>query len=59
VANDMREWEICDAIGKEDIDGLPQCWVLWSATLVADMKWGREGYGNRFEAGLLVRQLIA
>jgi hypothetical protein len=27
VANEKQEWEICDIIGKEDIDGAPHYWV--------------------------------
>jgi hypothetical protein len=23
VANDKQEWEICDIVGKEDVDGVP------------------------------------
>jgi hypothetical protein len=34
VANNKQEWEICDIIGKEDVDGVPHYWLQWSATLV-------------------------
>jgi hypothetical protein len=27
VANDKQEWEICDIIDKEDVDGVPHYWV--------------------------------
>jgi hypothetical protein len=32
---DKQEWEICDIVGKEDVDGVPHYWVQWSATLVS------------------------
>jgi hypothetical protein len=40
VADDKQEWEICDIVGKEDIDGVPHYWVQWSATLVAKYDMG-------------------
>jgi hypothetical protein len=27
VVNDKQEWEICDIISKEDVDGVPHYWV--------------------------------
>ena len=27
VADDKQEWEICDIVGKEDIDGVLHYWV--------------------------------
>jgi hypothetical protein len=34
VADDKQEWEICDIVGNEDINGVPHYWVQWSVTLV-------------------------
>ena len=53
VANDKQEWEICDIIGKEDVDGVPHYWVQWSITLVpkSEMRKAR-ALVARFEAGL-------
>jgi hypothetical protein len=53
VANDKQEWEICDIIGKEDVDGAPHYWVQWSTTLVpkCEMRKARALIA-RFEAGL-------
>jgi hypothetical protein len=53
VANDKQEWEICDIIGKEDVDGVPRYWVQWSATLVPKSEMGKtRALVVRFEAGL-------
>jgi hypothetical protein len=53
VANDKQEWEICDIIGKEDVDGVPHYWVQWSATLVPKYEMGKaRALIARFEAGL-------
>jgi hypothetical protein len=53
VANDKLEWEICDIIGKEDVDGVPHYWVQWSATLVPKCEMGKaRALIARFEAGL-------
>jgi len=53
VANDKQEWEICDIIGKEDVDGVPHYWVEWSATLVPKCEMGKaRALIARFEAGL-------
>jgi hypothetical protein len=41
VANDKQEWEVCDIIGKEDIDREPHYWVQWSATLVSKCDIGK------------------
>jgi hypothetical protein len=41
VASDNQEWEICDIIGKEDVDGEPHYWVQWSATLVPRCEMGK------------------
>ena len=27
VADNKQEWEICDIVGKEDVDGVPYYWV--------------------------------
>ena len=53
VANDKQEWEICDIIGKEDVDGAPHYWVQWSAMLVPKCEMGKaRALIARFEAGL-------
>jgi hypothetical protein len=53
VANENQEWEICDIIGKEDVDGVPHYWVQWSATLVPKCEMGKaRALIARFEAGL-------
>jgi hypothetical protein len=53
VANDKQEWEICDIIGKEDVDGVPYYWVQWSVTLVPKCEIGKaRALIARFEAGL-------
>jgi hypothetical protein len=53
VGNDNQEWEICDIIGKEDIDGVPHYWVQWSATLVSKYEMGKaRALVARFEAQL-------
>jgi hypothetical protein len=53
VANDKQEWDICDILGKEDVDGEAHYWVEWCATLVpkCDMR-GAEALIARFEAKL-------
>jgi hypothetical protein len=53
VANDKQEWEICDIVGKEDVDGVPYYWVQWSITLVPKSEMGKaRALVARFEAGL-------
>ena len=53
VADDKQEWEICDIIGKEDVDGVPHYWVQWSVTLVPKSEMGKaRALVARFEAGL-------
>lgn len=53
VATDKQEWEICDIIGKEDVDGEPHYWVQWSATLVPKCEIGKaRALVARFEAQL-------
>jgi hypothetical protein len=27
VADNKQEWEICDIVGKEDVNGVPHYWV--------------------------------
>jgi hypothetical protein len=27
VADNKQEWEICDIVGNEDVDGVPHYWV--------------------------------
>jgi hypothetical protein len=56
VANDKKEWEICDIIGKEDVDGVLHYWVQWSATLVPKCEMGKaRALITRFEARLLAQ----
>jgi hypothetical protein len=53
VGNDKQEWEICDIISKEDVDGEPHYWVQWSATLVRKCEIGKaRALIARFKAGL-------
>jgi hypothetical protein len=53
VADDKQEWEICDIIGKEDINGVPHYWVQWSVTLLPKFEMGNaRALVTRFEAGL-------
>jgi hypothetical protein len=53
VANDKQEWEICDIVGKEDVNGVLHYWVQWSATLVPKCEMGKaRALIARFEAGL-------
>jgi hypothetical protein len=53
IASDNQEWEICDIIGKEDVDGEPHYWVQWSATLVPKCEMGKStALIARFETGL-------
>jgi hypothetical protein len=53
VADDKQEWEICDIVGKEDVDGVPHYWVQWSVTLVPKYEMGKaRALVARFEAGL-------
>jgi hypothetical protein len=53
VADNKQEWEICDIVSKEDVDGVPHYWVQWSVTLVPkyEMRKAR-ALVARFEAGL-------
>ena len=60
VANDKQEWEICNIIGKEDVDGVPHYWVQWSATLVPKCEMGKaRALMARFEAGLQAQRTVA
>jgi hypothetical protein len=34
VADNKQEWEICDIVSKEDVDGVPHYWIQWSVTLM-------------------------
>jgi hypothetical protein len=53
VANDKQEWEICDIVSKEEVNGVPHYWVQWSATLVPKCEMGKaRAFIARFEAGL-------
>ena len=53
VANDRQELEICGIIDNEDVDGVPDYWVQWSATLVPKCEMGKaRALIARFEAGL-------
>jgi hypothetical protein len=53
VADDKQEWEICDIVDKEDVDGVPHYWVQWSITLVLKSEMGEaRALVARFEAGL-------
>ena len=53
VADNKQEWEICDIVGKEDIDGVPHYWVQWSVTLVPKYEMGKaRALVARFKAGL-------
>jgi hypothetical protein len=53
VADNKQEWEICDIVGKEDVDGVPHYWVQWSITLVPKSEMGKaRALVARFEAGL-------
>jgi hypothetical protein len=53
VADNKQEWEICDIVSKEDVDGVPRYWVQWSITLVPKSKMRKaRALVARFEAGL-------
>jgi hypothetical protein len=53
VADNKQEWEICDIVGKEDVDGVPHYWVQWSITLVPKSEMGKaRALVARFKAGL-------
>jgi hypothetical protein len=53
VSYDKEEWEICDIIGKEDVDGEPHYWVEWSPTFVPKCEMGKaRALVARFEARL-------
>jgi hypothetical protein len=57
VANDNQEWEICDIVGKEDVDGVPHYWIQWSITLVPKSEMGKaRALVARFKAGLRAQQ---
>jgi hypothetical protein len=57
VADNKQEWEICDIVSKEDVDGVPHYWVQWSATLVPKCEMGKaRALIARFEAGLLAQR---
>jgi hypothetical protein len=48
-----QEWEICDIIGKEDVDGVVHYLVEWSATLVPKYELGKaKALVEKFEARL-------
>ena len=47
VADNKQEWEICDIVGKEDVDGVPHYWVQWSVTLVPKSEMGKARAGIR------------
>jgi len=56
VAGNKQEWEICNIVGKEDVNGVLHYWVQWSATLVPKYEMGEaKALVARFEAGLLSR----
>jgi hypothetical protein len=56
AADDKQEWEICDIVGKEDINGVPHYWVWWSVTLVSKCEMGEaKALVARFEAELRAR----
>ena len=53
AADDKQEWEICDIVGKEDVNEVPHYWVQWSVTLVPKYEIGEaKALVARFEAGL-------
>jgi hypothetical protein len=53
VTDNKQEWEICDIVGKEDVDGVPHYWVQWSVTLVPKSEMRHAAaLVARFEAGL-------
>jgi hypothetical protein len=53
VADNKQEWEICDIVGKEDVNGVPHYWEQWSVTLVPKSEMGKaRALVARFEAGL-------
>jgi hypothetical protein len=53
MPDDKQEWEVCDIIDKEDVDGVPHYWVQWSATLVPKCEMGKaRALIAIFEAGL-------
>ena len=53
MPDDKQEWEVCDIIGKEDVDGVLHYWVQWSATLVPKCEMGKaRALIARFETGL-------
>jgi hypothetical protein len=41
VADSKQEWEICDIISKEDVDGVVHYLVQWEATLVPKYELGK------------------
>jgi hypothetical protein len=48
-----REWEICDIIGKEDVDGVVHYLVEWSATLMPKYELKKaKALVDKFEARL-------
>jgi hypothetical protein len=53
MPDDKQEWEVCDIIGKEDVNGVLHYWVQWSATLVPKCEMGKaRALIARFKAGL-------
>ncbi len=53
VADGKQEWEICDIIGKEVVNGEVLYLVEWSATLVHKWELGKAKHlVDKFEAQL-------
>ncbi len=53
MANNKQEWEICNIIGKENVDGVLHYRVQWNATLVPKYEMGKaRALIARFEAQL-------
>jgi hypothetical protein len=53
VADSKQEWEICDIISKEDVDGVVHYLVQWEATLVPKYELGKaKALVEKFEARL-------
>lgn len=56
AADIKQEWEICDILGKEDVNGVPHYWVQWSVRLIPKYDMGKtRALVARFEAGLRAR----
>jgi len=41
VTDSKQEWEICDILKEEYIDGVPHYWVQWTVTLVPESDMGK------------------